>query len=86
MGQNKEKKDQLKKKENLSLSREAYEVVHKAFLECEKKKIPIMVALGAFLDKGINILIKTYHSEVTAAFLEKLAKEVRDGVYGKKPK
>ena len=31
MGQNKEKKDQLKKKENLSLSREAYEVVHKAF-------------------------------------------------------
>ena len=33
MGQNKEKKDQLKKKENVSLSREAYEVVHNAFLE-----------------------------------------------------
>ena len=75
--QNKENENQLKQK--------SIEIVHKAFLECERSKKPAIIALGAFLDKAISILIKVYQKDNTASLLERLAQNVRNGLYDKRP-
>ena len=64
-----------------SQKQKAFLIIRAAFARCEAEDINGMVALGAFLDHMIAHLVDLNGRDVTAGFMDKLAQNVRSGVY-----